>query len=197
MAATIPADLIQYYGYTLRAIQKLLYLYGFPEIKQGEEGLRLDTKTMNTIILCMGIMNGVAGANNAIKGIAKALSIGVEKKLLSTALTKGTFYPIVKNVAKWFGVKMTKSLFAGTVRKAIPIIGGVVGGGVTFFSFGPCCERLKKELQDTMLSNPNHESTEEEDKIVEDILSENVIDVEYSMDDAEEGNTTQENEEEE
>ena len=29
MAATIPADVVQYYGYTLRAIQKLLYLYGF------------------------------------------------------------------------------------------------------------------------------------------------------------------------
>ena len=26
MAATIPADVVQYYGYTLRAIQKLLYL---------------------------------------------------------------------------------------------------------------------------------------------------------------------------
>ena len=26
MAATIPADIIQYYGYTLRATQKLLYL---------------------------------------------------------------------------------------------------------------------------------------------------------------------------
>lgn len=29
MAATIPADIVQYYGYTLRAMQKLLYLYGF------------------------------------------------------------------------------------------------------------------------------------------------------------------------
>ena len=28
MAATIPADIVQYYGYTLRATQKLLYLYG-------------------------------------------------------------------------------------------------------------------------------------------------------------------------
>ena len=32
MAATIPADIIQYYGYTLRATQKLLYLYGFPAV---------------------------------------------------------------------------------------------------------------------------------------------------------------------
>ena len=30
MSATIPADIVQYYGYTLRAAQKLMYLYGFP-----------------------------------------------------------------------------------------------------------------------------------------------------------------------
>ena len=41
MAATIPADIVQYYGYTLRATQKLLYLYGFPEIDSEEEGLPL------------------------------------------------------------------------------------------------------------------------------------------------------------
>lgn len=179
MAATIPADIVQYYGYTLRATQKLLYLYGFPEIDSDEEGLQLDSQTVNQIILCLGVMNGVAGANNAIKGMAKALAVGVEKKLLNTALTKGTFYPLVKAIAKWFGVKMTKTLFAGFFKKAIPIVGGVVGGGITFFSFKPCCFRLKNVLQDTMLSNPNHKSSAEEDEFVTSITKGTVIDVDY------------------
>lgn len=179
MAATIPADIVQYYGYTLRATQKLLYLYGFPEIDSDEEGLQLDSQTINQIILCLGVMNGVAGANNAIKGMAKALSVGVEKKLLNTALTKGTFYPLVKAIAKWFGVKMTKTVFAGFFKKAIPIVGGVVGGGITFFSFKPCCFRLKNVLQDTMLSNPNHKSSAEEDEFVTSITKGTVIDVDY------------------
>ncbi|MGB4091500.1 MAG: hypothetical protein WBK46_06105 [Ruminococcus flavefaciens] len=179
MAATIPADIIQYYGYTLRATQKLLYLYGFPEIDSDEEGLQLDSQTINQIILCLGVMNGVAGANNAIKGMAKALAVGVEKKLLNAALTKGTFYPLVKAIAKWFGVKMTKSLFAGFFKKAIPVVGGIVGGGITFFTFKPCCYRLKNVLQDTMLSNPNHKSTAEEDKFVTSIIEGTVIDVDY------------------
>ena len=179
MAATIPADIIQYYGYTLRATQKLLYLYGFPEIDSDEEGLQLDSQTINQIILCLGVMNGVAGANNAIKGMAKALAVGVEKKLLNAALTKGTFYPLVKAIAKWFGVKMTKSLFAGFFKKAIPVVGGIVGGGITFFTFKPCCYRLKNVLQDTMLSNPNHKSTAEEDEFVTSITEGTVIDVDY------------------
>ena len=180
MAATIPADIIQYYGYTLRAAQKLLYLYGFPEICiDNTEGLQLDSETLNQLILCLGIMNGVAGANNAIKGLAKALATGVEKKLLNTALTKGTFYPFVKKVMTWFGVKLTKSIFAGTVKKAIPVVGGVVGGGLTFFMFKPCCRRLKNVLSDTMLSNPDHISTEAENKVVESILSGEIIDAEF------------------
>ena len=166
MAATIPADIIQYYGYTLRAAQKLLYLYGFPEIVVSKNDLLLDTETINTIILCLGVMNGVAGANNAIKAMAKALAIGVEKKLLNTALTKGAFYPFVKAVMKWFGVRLTKATFAGFFKKAIPMVGGVVGGGLTFLTFKPCCMRLKDVLSDTMLSNPDHISSVEEDTTV-------------------------------
>ena len=184
MAATIPADIVQYYGYTLRATQKLLYLYGFPEIDVGEDGLQLDSETINAIIMCLGVMNGVAGANNAIKGMAKALAIGVEKKLLNMALTKGAFYPLVKSILKWFGIKLTKSVFAGFFKKAIPIVGGVIGGGLTFLAFKPCCHRLKDALQDTMLSNPHHVSTPEEDHIVESICSGEIIDVDIEEENA-------------
>lgn len=168
MAATIPADIIQYYGYMLRTAQKLMYLYGFPEIDVREKGQTFDTETLNLLIICLGVMYGVAGANNAIKIMAKALATGVEKKLINAALTKGTIYPIVKNVAKWFGVKMTKEVFAGFFKKAIPVIGGVVGGGLTFVTFKPCCDKLKKSLQNTLLSNPNYKETREEN-IIDDI----------------------------
>ena len=179
MAATIPTDIVQYYGYTLRAVQKLLYLYGFPEIDSDEEGLQLDSETINSIIVCLGIMNGVAGANNAIKAMAKALAVGVEKQLMKMALTKGAVYPIVKSVMKWFGITLTKSLFTGGIKKAIPVVGGVIGGGITFATFKPCCLRLKAALQDTMLSNPVHISDKEEEKLYNDIISGEVIDADY------------------
>ncbi|MBR6641820.1 MAG: hypothetical protein IKL08_06485, partial [Clostridia bacterium] len=74
---------------------------------------------------------------------------------------KGTIYPIVKSTAKWFGVKMSKEMLAGIAKKSIPVIGGVIGGGITFATFKPCCDKLKNTLKDTMLSNPNYEETEE------------------------------------
>ena len=155
MAATIPADIAQYYGYMLRVTQKLLYLYGFPQIDVKEKGRKFDTETLNILTLCLGVMYGVAGANNALKAVAKALGAGVQKQLMKKALTKGTVYPVVKSVAKWFGVKMTKEVFTGFFKHAIPVVGGVIGGGLTYMSFKLCCDKLKQSLQDTVLSNPD------------------------------------------
>ncbi len=173
MAATIPADIAQYYGYMLRATQKLLYLYGFPEIDTTEKEHRFDSETMNILIICLGVMYGAAGANNALKAMSHALAIGVEKKLLNTALTKGTIYPVVKSVSKWFGVKMTKQVFAGFFKKAIPVVGSVVGGGITYISFKPCCDKLKASLQDTLLSTPNHHTGD--DELIIDVTDFNVL----------------------
>lgn len=156
MAATIPVDIAQYYGCLLRVAQKLLYLYGFPQIEYKESEQTFDAETMNQIIICMGVMFGVANAKNAMLAMAKALGTGVEKQLVKKALTKGTIYPIVKSISKWFGVKMTKEIFAGFFKKAIPVVGGVVGGGLTYATFKPCCTKLKAVLEDTYLSNPNY-----------------------------------------
>lgn len=166
MVATLPADIAQYYGYMLRAIQKLLYLYGFPEINV-ENGVNIDDETMNLITLCLGVMYGVEGSVASIKILSNALGKGVEKKLLQKALTKGTFYPIVKKISRWFSVCMTKQVFAGFFRKAIPVVGGVIGGGITYLSFKPCCDNLKKSLQDTALCNPSSKKSFDEFDVID------------------------------
>ncbi|MGN0513441.1 MAG: hypothetical protein ACI4GD_04110 [Lachnospiraceae bacterium] len=180
MAATIPADIAQYYGCMLRVAQKLLYLYGFPQIEYKENEQTFDTETMNQIILCMGVMFGVANAKNGLLAIAKALGTGVEKQLVKKALTKGTIYPIVKSISKWFGVKMTKEIFAGFFKKAIPLVGGVVGGGLTYATFKPCCVKLKTVLEDTYLSNPQYTEKEEDIIDIDSEIEVECVDVEIS-----------------
>lgn len=182
MAATVPADMIQYYGFMLRAAQKLLYLYGFPQINVEEKNNVFDSETLNMLTLCLGVMFGVSGANQALRVVANALAKGVEKKLLQKALTKGTIYPMVKSIAKWFGQNMTKKVFAGFFKKAIPVIGGLIGGGITYLSFGPCCEKLRDTLHNTILSNPNAnvDESEVEALIADDAGEEEIVSEEES-----------------
>lgn len=58
---------------------------------------------------------------------------------------------------------MTKDVFAGFFSKSIPVVGGAIGGGITFVSFKPCCDKLKRSLQDTLLSNPEGHIFEKDD----------------------------------
>ncbi len=181
MAATIPADLVQSYGFTLRAVQKLLYLYGFPDIDADPaKGLQMDEQTLSTILLCLGVMNGVKGSGPAIKAVAKGLAKGVSKKLMRTALTKGTLYPLVRKITRWFGVRLTRTVFRSAAGKVIPVVGGLIGGGVTFALFKPGCDRLKAELRDTDLADPAHVSSEEEESIFADMTNEAAEEAEES-----------------
>ena len=166
IVATIPAELIQYYGYMLRATQKLMYLYGFPEINVEEKDEVFDSETMNILIICLGVMFGVSGANKGLKILAKGLAEGTRKKLAKAPLMKTAIYPIIKKIGTWFNVTINKELFSKTVTSPIPIVGAIIGGGVTFFSFKPCCDKLKRSLQDTILSNPNY--NEKDEDLIED-----------------------------
>lgn len=173
MVATVPADLMQYYAYLLRMAQKLLYLYGFPQIDTEETGEKFDDGSMNTLILCFGVMYGVAGANKALLTVARALGAGLSKKFMQTAVTKGTIYPVLKAVLKCFNVKLTKQLASKAINHSLPVIGGVIGGGITFFSFKSCGEKLKKTLRDTYLSNPDYQPPFE-DKVQKDASCDSV-----------------------
>jgi len=144
MAATIPADIAQFFGHTLHIAQKLAYLYGWPDLFDGGE--EMDDGTKNMMTLFVGVMFGVAAASNAVTKIASRLALNVPKQLVKKALTKGTIYPIVKKVAAQLGVKMTKDMFAKGVGKAIPVVGGVVSGGLTVATFLPMASKLQKHL---------------------------------------------------
>lgn len=168
--ATATVDIVQYYAYMLRTMQKLMYLYGFPEIDTHDGEQVLDSETMNILIICLGAMYGVAGANQALHTMAKAFAAGASKKIMNTAITKGALFPIVKEIAKWFNVRLVKRMVVNSIDNIVPIVGGVVGGAITFVTFKPCCDKLKKSLQNTFLSNPNGYIPEDFTKDIPDVI---------------------------
>lgn len=144
MAGTIPADLAQYLAHVIRVVQKLAYLYGWDNLFDSEGEMDEDTKGILTLFV--GVMMGAQGAGGALVKIAEQAQISVAKRISAKALTKGTIYPIVKKVAQYLGIQMTKEVFGKGVGKVIPIVGGVVSGGITLATFLPMANRLRRHL---------------------------------------------------
>lgn len=150
--ASMPADILQYFMFMLRVIQKLAYLYGFEDFHLNED--YVDDELMNKLMVFIGVMFGAGEANMAIKVIAKAAGDNVAKKLARQALTKGTIYPIVKKIAPWLGMQMNKKIFANGVSRAIPVVGGLFAGSLTFVTFKPCANNLKNALREQPICDP-------------------------------------------
>lgn len=161
MAATIPADVMQFFGVSIRLAQELAYIYGFDDIWEGND----DDEVKSQLTLYLGSMFGVTGASEAIRVLSSKLSAQALKKLPQQALTKGVIYPIVKSIAKFLGVKMTKDIFAKGVSKAIPIVGGIISGGITFASMKPMGNRLKETLSKSTFSYTKADFNQDMDTI--------------------------------
>ncbi|MFJ5229094.1 hypothetical protein ACIQBJ_04250 [Kitasatospora sp. NPDC088391] len=144
LPATLPADTAQYFGHMLRISQKLAYLYSWPDLFSGEDDL--DDATKGLLTLFLGVMFGVNRANAAVGKVAEQMARQVAKKLPQKALTQGFVYPVVKKVAGYLGVEMTKQTFAKSLSKAVPVVGAVVSGGLTMATYLPMAKRLKKHL---------------------------------------------------
>lgn len=144
MAATIPADIAQFYGYSLKLAQEISYIYGYHDLWNNQDELTEEAK--NTLILYLGIMLGGTSAGSVVRILSNRLSIQALKRLPQKALTKTFLFPILKKILAVFGAKLTKATFAKGVSKAIPVLGGVVSGGINYASMKPMAMRLKDEL---------------------------------------------------
>lgn len=155
MGATIPGDAMQFFGMSLRLAQELAYLYGAPDL--WENGEINDEAIRGQLILYCGVMFGVSGATAGVRVLSSQIAKTTLKKLPQQALTKTVWYPLVKKIGTLIGVKVTKSTVAKGVSKAIPVIGGVMSGGLNFASMLPMARRLADTLD-----KANFEYTEEE-----------------------------------
>lgn len=146
MLGTVPADLAQYYVHSLRIMQKLAYLYGWKEFLTDLDDI--DDETIAQMGLFFGVMLGVAGAAESMRDFARMIvAPAIEKRVARKALMKGTWYPVVRKSLKVIGISVTKQGFTKTMSKILPLIGGVISGGMTFVSLQTQANRLKQHLR--------------------------------------------------
>lgn len=168
MAATIPADVAQFFGMALRLAQELSYLYGASDL--WTEDQLDDERVRNQLILYCGVMFGVSGAVSGVRVLSTQIAKTTLKKLPQKALTK-TWYPIIKQIGKAIGVKVTKTTVAQGISKAVPIVGGVISGSLNYVSMMPMANRLNAAL-DKACFNYSEEEMAADIEMVESIDAE-------------------------
>lgn len=144
MAATIPADILQFFGMSLKLAQELSYLYGADDLWKNEK--IDDEKVKNQLILYCGVMFGVSGAVSGVRVLSTQVAKTVLKKIPQKALTKTFWYPMIKKICSFVGYTLTKKTLATGVSKAIPFIGGVISGTINFASMMPMARNLNETL---------------------------------------------------
>ncbi|WP_434923003.1 hypothetical protein ACR9WD_06720 [Glutamicibacter sp. PAEs-4] len=147
MFGTIPADITQFYIHAFRVMQKIAYTYGWQSFLDDVE--HIDDETLGKLAGFLGVMMGVSGASTTVgRFAAQVAGPAIQKNIAKQALTKTAWYGPMKQTLKLIGVNVTKQSFAKSVSKIVPVVGGVVSGGLTFVTLKVQSNRLKQHLRE-------------------------------------------------
>lgn len=139
------ADVAQYFGFALRLAQQLAYLFGEDDLLSGDDNASDEAQIR--LLALLGTMMGASGASALLASTSKIAGQNIGKKVASQALTKTTWYPLLRKTGAIVGQKITKKTVEKTITKAVPIIGGVISGGLTYATFRPLGHRLADSLE--------------------------------------------------
>lgn len=144
MVAIGGADVAQYFGFAINLAQQIAYLFGEDDLLDGTG--QLSEEAQVRIIAYLGAMFGAAGAATLIRKTSTKVGTNLGKRVAAQALTKTGWYPVVKKVGALVGQTITKKTVEKTITKAVPVLGGLVSGALTWATFRPMGNRLADVL---------------------------------------------------
>lgn len=163
IVGTIPADILQNMVFSIRLIQELAYIYDYEDIIDQDGEIKIDG-----LILFLGVMFGAQGAASLMRVASTNAARYASKKIMTTALMKTIWYPLLKNISKVVASKtLTKKTLASAVSKAVPVIGAVTSGSVTAVTMELASKKLNRELVKGYHTNYNEESFNKDIHIIE------------------------------
>ena len=144
-------DIIQFQIHVFAVSQKLLYLY------EDEEKLTeysSDTATQ-LMILMTPIMIVKQQFTRMLKSATGVVTKQVIQRFTIKALTQFSILNIVRQVAKWFGIVLTKETLLEGIDVAIIIICAIISGLISLWLFKPMANNLMKYLKEETKNQGN------------------------------------------
>ena len=166
----LPIAIVNQCSGLLIAMQKLMYLYGFAQLAFDEND-SLDSETNKVVIACLGIMFGVGTANSVIHTLTPAIADKLKKKIRNPKESKTLLGKMFSAISSAITTVVSSDEEINKIAtKVVAVIGNTLGGAITYLSFNHCCNKLKKQLRNTELSNPNFVMPDKDDLSEEDDL---------------------------
>lgn len=131
---TIPVDTVQYYMHLIILIQKLAYLYGFKQIVEDN----VDESGLLYLTLFFGVMHGIEDSEQALTQISKSKI----DDYINSHLEKSNLKAVIIKTAKWLGIRLVKNTTKKAPAKIVPILGGLISGGLSYISAKKSAGRL-------------------------------------------------------
>lgn len=149
--ATLLADIEEYLRNVYNLSLELCYIYGVvpsPFIENIEEDETMSLALIQKdILLVLAMAFGTSTASTLVKEVFKQFAKKEAKEIMRKKISEKIIMKIAKEVAKIIGVKLTKKTVSKTVLRWVPVIGGVVSGGINYYSFREIAENLKTGLK--------------------------------------------------
>jgi hypothetical protein len=142
--ATIPADVAQYYAQVIILIQKMLYIYGWADLRDTRG--QFNDATLGLLTIWIAVMTGNSAALAALRTALESLKAQALTRIPQMVLGHSAVHTLVKELAGRLGKEITKKNVAQASSKIIPLIGAPIGASITYLTFKPMARRLKKQL---------------------------------------------------
>lgn len=147
MAATVPADLVQFWMHLLRTLQKLSYLYGWRDLVYLD-GSEPDEPKRAALVLFLAMMAGIDEADAALRQLAVLRVAGASEQQLRSALVLEPYASRVAASASVLSQRSATRVTGQVAGKAVPIIGAVISGRMTNAGFNDMANRLHRQLRE-------------------------------------------------
>ena len=142
MAATIPADLAQYYAQLLPVAQKIAYLYGLQDLAKAD-----DQTEYECLIAMLYIMMGQT-LNRSMANVLKNYTKPLIKKILQNRGSDKVIQRVIEfAITKIGGEMVTKKGVPRFISKVIPGISAGISFALTWGFFSQACNRLLNHFE--------------------------------------------------
>lgn len=141
MWVAIALDFVQFQLFVFVALQKLLYLFGCKTILRENENF---DKSADWVLLLISTV--MIAKSQVIRMVKSAMGMAVKQgiqRFTVRMISKFMLLNVIKQVAKWFGIIVTRDMIAQSAEYVIPFLCALVSGLISLWLFFPMMRRLR------------------------------------------------------